>query len=60
MDRDNYAAKASDYLNTLCSVKPNRRTGSAGNWAATEFFADTIQPFGYEIDTTPFDVPRRD
>ncbi|HSG15709.1 MAG TPA: M28 family peptidase [Anaerolineae bacterium] len=57
MDRDNYAAKASDYLNTLCSVKPNRRTGSAGNWAATEFFADTIRPFGYEIDTTPFDVP---
>jgi aminopeptidase YwaD len=57
MDVNDYAAKASAYLNTLCSVEPNRRTGSAGNWAATEFFADTIGPFGYEIDATPFEVP---
>lgn len=49
-----FFTKATSYLNTLCSVKPNRRTGSPGNWEATEFFANTIAPFGYEIDATPF------
>jgi aminopeptidase YwaD len=49
-----YLQKASSYLNTLCSVKPNRRLGSLGNRAATEFFAQTVQPWGYTIDTTPF------
>ena len=47
--------KAQSYLNILCSVKPNRRTGSPGNRAATEFFASTVRPYGYELDTTPFD-----
>jgi aminopeptidase YwaD len=42
-----YATKAQFYLKTLCSVKPNRRTGSAGNKEATDFFADTIRLFGY-------------
>jgi aminopeptidase YwaD len=50
-----YATKAQFYLNTLCSVKPNRRTGSSGNREATDFFASTIRPFGYEIDATPFE-----
>jgi len=48
------AKKADLYLKTLCSVKPNRRTGSAGNREATDFFADTIRPYGYEIDAAPF------
>jgi aminopeptidase YwaD len=52
---DDYAAKAQLYLKTLCSVKPNRRTGSSGNREATDFFADTIRPYGYEIYATPFE-----
>ena len=56
MKLDDYAAKAQLYLETLCSVKPNRRTGSSGNREATDFFADTIRPYGYEIDATPFDA----
>ena len=47
--------KAQSYLKTLCSVKPNRRTGSAGNRAATAFFADTLCSLGYKVDVTPFD-----
>lgn len=54
MNLDEYSVKAQRYLETLCSVKPNRRTGSAGNRAATDFFAETIRPLGYEIDATPF------
>ncbi|MFC1954717.1 M28 family metallopeptidase [Chloroflexota bacterium] len=46
--------KANEYLNTLCSVKPNRRTGSPGNRAATDFFAATVEKWDYTIDTTPF------
>jgi aminopeptidase YwaD len=55
MKLHDYATKAQFYLNTLCSVKPNRRTGSAGNRKATDFFADTISLFGYEIDAAPFE-----
>ncbi len=47
----NYIAKAVAYLDTLCSVKPNRRT-TPGNRLATEFFADTLRGYSYEIDDT--------
>ncbi|UCF96935.1 MAG: M28 family peptidase [Spirochaetaceae bacterium] len=46
--------KAGKYLYTLCSVEPNRRTGSPGNRQATGFFASVVEPLGYEVDTTPF------
>jgi aminopeptidase YwaD len=49
-----YFDKAQSYLETLCAVKPNRRTGSPGNKAATEFFATRVKELGYDIDTTPF------
>ncbi|MGB9299511.1 MAG: M28 family peptidase, partial [Anaerolineae bacterium] len=49
-----YSHKAQTYLTTLCSVKPNRRVGSSGNRAATEFFAQTTESWGYTIDATPF------
>jgi aminopeptidase YwaD len=55
MKADNWAAWAEFYLETLCGVKPNRRTGSPGNWEATEFFAETVRGFGYEIDAMPFE-----
>ncbi len=54
MNNEYYAAKALDYLNFLCSVKPNRRTGSAGNKAATDYFAKIIASFGYNLDQTTF------
>jgi aminopeptidase YwaD len=54
MSRSDYVGRAEAHLTTLCSVKPNRRVGSAGNRAATDFFARTIQPWGYLTDTTPF------
>jgi len=46
--------KAKDYLNTLCNVKPNRRTGSPGNREATDFFAAAVKKWDYTVDTTPF------
>jgi aminopeptidase YwaD len=55
MDEKKYLEKASKYLDTLCSVKPTRRTGSAGNHDATSFFVSIVKQFGYGIDTTPFD-----
>ncbi|KTB48817.1 M28 family metallopeptidase [Dehalogenimonas alkenigignens] len=46
---------ARSYLEALCAVKPNRRTGSPGNKSATDFVASLFKQWGYEIDTTPFD-----
>jgi len=55
MKLDDAGIKTELYLKTLCGVKPNRRTGSAGNREATDFFANTIRPYGYVIDTAPFE-----
>ena len=46
--------KAEEYLNRLCSIQPNRRTGSSGNRKATDFFATKMKNWDYTIDTTPF------
>ncbi len=54
MAPDSLPEKTSFFLNTLCGVRPNRRTGSAGNRQATDFFTQTIRPYGFEIDATPF------
>ena len=54
MSKREYLQKACEYLETLCRVKPNRRTGSKGNRTATDFFYDTIKPWGYKMDVTPF------
>ena len=51
---DIYASKASNYLQALRNVKPNRRTGSAGNRDATKFFAEVIEGFDCVVDTQPF------
>lgn len=52
---DEYATKAEAYLKALCHVKPNRRTGSAGNREATAFIANTLRSYAYKIDATPFE-----
>jgi aminopeptidase YwaD len=54
MDRDEYCEKARMYLNRLCGVQPNRRTGSPGNHEATDFFVRTVKLWGYALDTTSF------
>jgi aminopeptidase YwaD len=55
MMQSGFIDKAASYLTTLCGVEPNRRTGSPGNRQATEFFADVVKTFGFEVDATPFD-----
>lgn len=54
MNERDYIDKASSYLMRLCSVQPNRRTGSPGNREATDFFADVVSGLGYEVDSAPF------
>jgi aminopeptidase YwaD len=49
-----FVEKAKKYVETLCSVTPNRRTGSPGNQSAIQFFSRMISSWGYEVDTTPF------
>lgn len=49
------SAKAADYLRRLCLDIPNRRVGSAGNRAATDFFAQTVAAFGFEIEVPEFE-----
>ncbi len=49
-----YFAQAQSYLEALCNVKPNRRVGSPGNHAATDFFTKKVNTWGYSIDATPF------
>ncbi len=55
MNREKYIAKASEYLDKICSVKPNRRTGSPGNREATDYFANIVLQLGYDVDTAPFE-----
>ncbi|MFC1948608.1 M28 family metallopeptidase [Chloroflexota bacterium] len=46
--------KAKVYLDELCNVEPNRRTGSPGNREVTNFFANMVKKWNYMVDTTPF------
>jgi aminopeptidase YwaD len=55
MKPERLVGKAVSYVETLCSVVPNRRTGSVGNQDATDFFAETIESYGYDVDATPFE-----
>lgn len=45
---------AQSHLMALCRVQPNRRTGSAGNRAAADYFAGIVRGYGYEVDAAPF------
>lgn len=48
-------AQAVSYLEIICSAGPDRRAGSAGGRAATEFFARKVGDWGYDVDATPFE-----
>jgi aminopeptidase YwaD len=55
MPPDHLIDKADSYLHTLCVEIPSRRVGSAGNRAATDFFARTAESFGFSTESPPFD-----
>ena len=54
MNQKTLEDKTKHYIETLCTVQPNRRTGSKGNKQAITFFNNTIQQYGFKTDTTPF------
>ncbi|MFC2030464.1 M28 family peptidase [Chloroflexota bacterium] len=47
--------KAAAYVQKLCVEIPRRPVGSPGNRAATEFFAETVEAFGFETECPEFD-----
>ncbi len=47
--------KAEKYLNHLCLEIPGRRVGSKGNRKATDYFADRMGSFHFEIECPSFD-----
>ncbi|MEW5719094.1 MAG: M28 family peptidase [Chloroflexota bacterium] len=47
--------KANQYLQKLCIEVPSRRVGSAGNRAATDFFAARVASFGFQVECPTFD-----
>ncbi|MCG3208887.1 MAG: hypothetical protein FOGNACKC_02500 [Anaerolineae bacterium] len=49
------ADRAGVYLHKLCIDIDNRRVGSAGNQAATAFFAETVAAFGFATTSPQFD-----
>ena len=55
MDTSRLAGKAKGYLDTLCNQIPNRRVGSEGNRLATNFFAETMKSFGFEVECPEFE-----
>jgi aminopeptidase YwaD len=55
MDASWLTKKAQEYLDRLCNQIPNRRVGSEGNRLATTFFAETIKPFGFDVDCPEFE-----
>ena len=54
MSSSQLAEKAERYLERLCVEIPNRRVGSAGNRAATDFFAETMTSFGFRTESPEF------
>ena len=55
MESQTLSEKADAYLKRLCLEIESRSVGSAGNRAATDFFASAIGSFGFEVATPAFD-----
>lgn len=49
------AEHAASYLRHLCITIPSRRVGSAGNRAATDYFAAAMASCGFTVETPGFD-----
>lgn len=54
MNKQDLIKKASEYLHGICSVEPNRRTGSKGNKDACDYFSGIVKALGYAVETEPF------
>jgi len=55
MTEDSLSRRAVDYLHTLCDGVLDRRVGSPGNRAATDFFSATAAALGFEVDSPSFE-----
>ena len=55
MEHPTLSEKARAYLLRLCQEIESRRVGSAGNRAATDFFAGITSSFGFETESPAFD-----
>ena len=54
MDSAALMTRAEEYLHKLCYGFPSRRTGSAGNRMATDYFAAVVEKYGYEVECPEF------
>jgi aminopeptidase YwaD len=52
---DVFAARASEYVEALCTRYPDRHVGGDGNREATELFADVCRAHGWDVDVAEFD-----
>lgn len=55
MNVDHFSEQAQSYLERLSVEIGERPVGSAGNRAATDFFAETAKTFGFDVETAAFD-----
>lgn len=54
MSQSSIKTNAENYLHVLCTEINNRCVGSQGNQQATDFFADTINSFGFKTEKPEF------
>lgn len=55
MNSDSLARLAGIHIQKLCEEIPTRQVGSAGNQAATRYFADVMAQNGFTMESQPFD-----
>lgn len=55
MSHTDLASAAARHLNTLCVEISNRRVGSAGNRAATDYFIRCAASYGFQTEAPAFD-----
>ena len=54
MTSNRLSEKVESYLQILCVDRPDRRVGSAGNQAATRFFAEALHSFNFRTESQEF------
>ena len=54
MEKNAWIDKAKKHLYKLCLDIPNRRVGSEGNRLATDYFADVLRSFNFQVRTPEF------
>lgn len=54
MDTINLSETGEKYLRRLCLEIPTRRVGSEGNRKATDFWAEVVASFGFQIESPSF------